>query len=222
MKQLLILILLVTQSHSTTELLTTDHIAVQFVVQVENVRLNQLIGVGTLITLNHILTLNSIYDGIQINQDIRLRFRSNILGSGLQAFPERIFKHENENLAIILMTSRVNEQFTFAPRDRSSLLLGRFCTSFGFEGGSLVAVPTFINNCGNYFCSTQNSCSEFSGSPVICDGHSIGGFVISCNNSQFLIDNIDKYNEWIEEVTSGSSKIKFLSFFGLILIKIIF
>lgn len=214
-------------SYSTIEYLQSDHISIQYVVQVEHFSTNSLIGIGTLITMNHILTLNTTYTNLELPQDIQMRFRSSSIGLGFIAQPDKIFHHNAANLAIARMAMRVNERFNFAPRNRGQLMVGRFCTIFGFSTRNLVAVAAFPSECGNLFCAPQNILEEnfFVGSPVICDGNSIGGLVNNVNETQFVIDDVSKYDEWIEEVVSGSETVKIGStrflIFGFILSKLI-
>jgi hypothetical protein len=219
------LIFFIPSSFCSIETLPSDHIAIQFVVQIERTSTNTFIGVGTLITFNHILTLNSTYSGLQVPQDVRFRFRSITVGTGFQAQPEKIFHHQVENLAIALMRTRVNEQFSFAPRDQSFLLLGRFCTVFGFYGRSLTAIAAFPSQCENFYCAPHQinfSLGNFEGSPVICDGNSIGGIVKGVDSDKFVIEDVGKYDEWIKEVVSGSSIVRVslsVIFVGFILSK---
>lgn len=202
---------------SSIEILDTNHISTEFIVQIEEIPSHNFLGVGSLISLRHVLTIKSIFIDLQPPDGILLRFRSIYINQGLQIQPDKFFPHPSENLAILKTTRRVNEQFHFSPRYQTSLLLGRFCTLYGFNDNRLVAVPAFIEPCGNEnskFCVNRNS-SEFqgcgfSGGSVICDSEKISAVVQSdefcgVGSSRAILIDLGEHLKWIEK-TSGSGR----------------
>jgi hypothetical protein len=195
---------------SSTDIVSEDNEALQYITQIERVSatpggLNQFLGVGTLITFQHVLTTRLILADLS-PRDVVIRFRSYRLGSGFTARPTNITHHATANIAIARMSRRVDQQFTFAPRWRSTPVIGRFCTMQGFDrvlanresAGFMVETFLLMTNatdlCTLLFpppnpnpygplCSIgrpnefSNSCNGFLGAPVSCDGESISAMV---------------------------------------------
>lgn len=216
---------------TSIEHLNNDHTAVEFIVQIEQFPSNSsatFLGVGTLISFYHTLTIKSIFNGLQPPSGVRLRFRSNQLGGGYHTQPSNYYEHSTVDLAILKVAQRVDEQFTFTPLDQSSLLLGRFCTLIGFSQ-VLVAVPAFVQPCENsQFCVTRrpsefSSCGGFSGSPVICDGEAVCGLTKSdelCDlvNPRVILIDLSDHLEWIKEISGCDKNMKISAVFVMVLV----
>jgi Trypsin len=237
---------------SSSQQLTEDS-ALEFLVQIERIpdtpgAANEFIGVGTLLSFRHVLTSRHILQGLEAHQ-LLLKFRSNTLGEGYRARPENITRHgdANVNLAVLRLPQRVDQQFTFAPRERGSLNPNRFCTMFGFNRSqinrNLTVLPVFARNgteaaqcntTSTIFCSFGTPlqfpiCDGFAGAPIFCGGSEIAGMVFNDQfcftaNPRVYIHPIQNFDEWIRNATDDarmSVQISFITIlFGVLITKI--
>lgn len=225
-----------------------DSEVLEFTVQVERVALqtnqqNIFICVGTLVTLSHILTPRNVYDVPAINvtqpHQLNVRFRGTQLGYGFRATPAQIIRHQTENLAILRMAHRVDQQFRFVPRHRVDLTWNRFCTIYGFDispltstGRQLVALPSMIRNstdasCDTGFCAIGTVgqfpvCDGFVGAPVTCDGVTVAAMVTAdhfCDltNARAILFRLNDQAAWINANTSGAKIAAQSTILGVIL-----
>jgi hypothetical protein len=225
--------ILIASSHQQTVTVPEDGDAVEFVVQVERVAPaagghNTFIGVGTLLTFQHVMTTRTIYDTLQVPQDVALRFRSQRIGDGFTARPTGIVFHTTADLAIARLAHRVDQQFSFAPRSRAVLPQNRFCSMFGFNlaqtgiNAQQMVMTAAVVRSGATFCGTNPlgpfcvagvanqfpTCNGFAGAPITCDGNTVSGMVVRDNlcaavTPRVYLIAVSEFQVWIDEQTSG-------------------
>ncbi|KAG5667327.1 hypothetical protein PVAND_015311 [Polypedilum vanderplanki] len=212
--------------------LHNDSIAIEFIVQVERAPLTPggnitYLGTGTLLTFHHILTTRAIYQNVELPNSVIYRFRGTRVGEGFRAQAAQIVLHAQADIAIARMNHRVDQQFSFSPRNRAPALpQNRFCTLYGFNLApneqnlmmTPIVVRTGAEHCGanGFLCANGvigqfPVCGGLLGAAIICDGNNIAGLVTTDNfcvaiNPRINMLAVNDFQQWINDQTAGGAK----------------